>query len=85
MHPQLREHSSAGSEHLPYKQRVTGSNPVVPTTKSATYDENLSGFFLLVHMKVHIIDPEIKLLSQNFFKKKWGQEEFLGADFGGLK
>jgi hypothetical protein len=36
-------------------------------------------------MKVHIIDPEIKLLSQNFFKKKWGQEEFLGADFGGLK
>ena len=30
---------------LPYKQRVTGSNPVAPTTKSATYDENLSGFF----------------------------------------
>ena len=28
-----REHSSAGSEHLPYKQRVTGSNPVVPTKK----------------------------------------------------
>lgn len=26
-----REHSSAGSEHLPYKQRVTGSNPVAPT------------------------------------------------------
>ena len=23
--------SSAGSEHLPYKQRVTGSNPVFPT------------------------------------------------------
>ena len=23
--------SSAGSEHLPYKQRVTGSNPVGPT------------------------------------------------------
>ena len=29
-----REHSSAGSEHLPYKQRVTGSNPVAPTDKS---------------------------------------------------
>ncbi len=28
-----RELSSAGSEHLPYKQRVTGSNPVVPTLK----------------------------------------------------
>jgi hypothetical protein len=23
--------SSVGSEHLPYKQRVTGSNPVLPT------------------------------------------------------
>ena len=31
--PTLREHSSAGSEHLPYKQRVTGSNPVAPTDK----------------------------------------------------
>ena len=29
-----REHSSAGSEHLPYKQRVTGSNPVAPTKPS---------------------------------------------------
>ena len=28
-----REFSSAGSEHLPYKQRVTGSNPVTPTQK----------------------------------------------------
>ena len=27
------ELSSAGSEHLPYKQGVTGSNPVVPTAK----------------------------------------------------
>lgn len=27
----IRELSSAGSEHLPYKQRVTGSNPVAPT------------------------------------------------------
>src|SRR5690554_4624716 len=25
------EFSSVGSEHLPYKQRVTGSNPVTPT------------------------------------------------------
>ena len=28
------EHSSAGLEHLPYKQGVTGSNPVAPTTNS---------------------------------------------------
>jgi len=26
-----REHSSAGLEHLPYKQRVRGSNPCAPT------------------------------------------------------
>ena len=29
--PNEREHSSAGLEHLPYKQGVTGSNPVAPT------------------------------------------------------
>jgi hypothetical protein len=32
--PIFREHSSAGSEHLPYKQGVTGSNPVAPTSPS---------------------------------------------------
>ena len=33
LHPvqRKRELSSAGSEHLPYKQGVTGSNPVAPT------------------------------------------------------
>ena len=30
---ELRELSSAGSEHLPYKQRVGGSNPSAPTVK----------------------------------------------------
>ena len=29
--PTVRELSSAGSEHLPYKQRVGGSNPSAPT------------------------------------------------------
>lgn len=28
-----REFSSVGSEHLPYKQRVGGSNPSTPTIK----------------------------------------------------
>ena len=28
----MRAFSSAGSEHLPYKQRVGGSNPSTPTT-----------------------------------------------------
>jgi hypothetical protein len=38
--PIKREFSSAGSEHLPYKQGVTGSNPVTPTKPSE------EGFFL---------------------------------------
>ena len=42
--PFLRELSSAGSERLPYKQRVGGSNPSAPTTMSATYSD-ASGFF----------------------------------------
>ena len=31
-----RAFSSAGSEHLPYKQRVGGSNPSTPTTRRTT-------------------------------------------------
>ena len=31
-----RAFSSAGLEHLPYKQRVGGSNPPTPTTKTAS-------------------------------------------------
>ena len=34
-----REHSSAGSEHLPYKQRVRGSNPFAPTLKTTSHSE----------------------------------------------
>ena len=33
----LREHSSAGSEHLPYKQRVRGSNPCAPTNNGSGF------------------------------------------------
>ena len=32
-----REHSSAGSEYLPYKQRVRGSNPFAPTLKTTSH------------------------------------------------
>jgi hypothetical protein len=34
--PKQWELSSAGSEHLPYKQRVIGSNPIVPTRGGLT-------------------------------------------------
>ena len=40
-----REFSSAGSEHLPYKQRVTGSNPVTPTKKKASH--KCEAFFVI--------------------------------------
>ena len=39
-----REHSSAGSEHLPYKQRVRGSNPFAPTEDEDDFE---SSFFVL--------------------------------------
>ena len=31
----IREYSSVGLEHLPYKQRVIGSNPITPTKRTA--------------------------------------------------
>ena len=37
--------SSVGSEHLPYKQGVVGSNPTGPTHKKP--DTKVSGFFYL--------------------------------------
>ena len=42
-----REHSSAGSEHLPYKQRVLGSNPCAPTTER--FQEVISGTFFIFY------------------------------------
>lgn len=33
----IRELSSVGSERLPYKQRVGGSIPSVPTSKETTF------------------------------------------------
>ena len=36
----IREHSSAGLEHLPYKQRVGGSNPSTPTTERGLVQTN---------------------------------------------
>ena len=41
------EFSSAGSEHLPYKQRVGGSNPSTPTENL----EEIRGFFYVKKFK----------------------------------
>ena len=49
MHP-LRAISSVGSEHLPYKQGVGGSNPSSPTTKIVRKPSmKVGGFFHFRH------------------------------------
>ena len=40
------EFSSVGSEHLPYKQGVAGSNPTIPTKKVETFHGASLRFFL---------------------------------------
>ena len=42
-----RAFSSAGSEHLPYKQRVGGSNPSTPTKERSQVDCGLFSFCAL--------------------------------------
>ena len=48
--------SSAGSEHLPYKQRVGGSNPSAPTQEKSLIDIDLSQiyqrFFVVIAIKI---------------------------------
>ena len=47
----IRALSSAGSEHLPYKQGVTGSNPVGPTVLKDLYSS--VGVFLCSNFKLN--------------------------------
>ena len=42
-----RAFSSAGSEHLPYKQRVGGSNPSSPTTSTNGFRKFLGTVFFI--------------------------------------
>ena len=42
-----REHSSVGSEHLPYKQGVTSSNLVVPTADQKALATRVAGAFFV--------------------------------------
>ena len=46
-----REYSSVGSEHLPYKQRVIGSNPITPTKTS----KPLTCWFFFMTVQTHLI------------------------------
>ncbi len=47
-----RAFSSAGSEHLPYKQRVGGSNPSTPTKQKISY-LRVTDFFIYTHTPNH--------------------------------
>ena len=38
-------------EHLPYKQRVIGSSPIVPTKKPSLLDNESDGFFFILFLK----------------------------------
>ena len=69
LHPQTaREFSSAGSEHLPYKQRVGGSNPSTPTKRKASFWD---AFFVCGSFSpkyIHIPSP---------YPSLWQREGFL--------
>ena len=51
------EFSSVGSEHLPYKQRVTGSNPVTPTKKIKP--SKPGGFFCIMEFYFYILHSKL--------------------------
>ena len=61
----MRAFSSAGSEHLPYKQRVGGSNPSTPTTENQGVTENVAPFFVtrklvgLIHSLTENLNREL--------------------------
>ena len=58
-----REFSSAGLEHLPYKQRVGGSNPSTPTrTNEARRCRKTSFLFLVLRTQTCLwgVVPKIK-------------------------
>ena len=46
-----RELSSAGLEHLPYKQRVGGSNPSAPTRTNEARRCRMTSFFLFLGLR----------------------------------
>ena len=53
MHSLLRGFSSAGSEHLPYKQRVGGSNPSTPTKRGCfqCFQHDSPSFFDILRIR----------------------------------
>ena len=62
-----RAFSSAGSEHLPYKQRVGGSNPSTPTKKAPIEICFSVGVFWLNSPEIFILSPF--RIDKNFITK----------------
>ena len=63
----MRAFSSAGSEHLPYKQRVGGSNPSTPTTENQGVTIKVTPFFValksigLIQKSVQDLNRELNI------------------------
>ena len=62
-----REHSSVGSERLPYKQRVGGSTPSAPTTRKGKSKQNPEVYrlrdFLFIAWTENILRGEARRLA----------------------
>jgi hypothetical protein len=58
--------SSAGSEHLPYKQRVGGSNPSTPTTQKPV--PRMRDWFLFFRTFQACLNKDIKNKNQTSAK-----------------
>ena len=80
--PRLSEHSGAlssvGSEHLPYKQGVIGSNPIGPTKKKNSFStaEGVFCFYAVSGIYSYETDRSKKTNSKNL--------SFL-SEFGALR
>ena len=60
-------------EHLPYKQRVTGSSPVVPTKVSATKNAGLAHLVERHLAKVEVASSSLVTRSSNL------ERDYVGA------
>ena len=65
-----RAFSSAGSEHLPYKQRVGGSNPSTPTKKSFAFAKL---FFLSLFLSLYLI---YYIITEECSSRRWQSHHF---------
>ena len=72
-----REYSSAGLEHLPYKQRVLGSNPCTPTNKRSDCE---SGRFFLFISLLRVANPFHHIGNLDFHKFKTSSRQKENAE-----